>query len=111
MISHRASSTSINFDDERIQAKFQATTALRSPQSAALEAPRSHDDCIKCLLLKNPQRAKSIVRPVLSLPTLLHFASVSNIGYSQYKEAVYDNLFNGIVYGEGVETRRYSPNS
>ena len=36
---------------------------------------------------------------------------MSNIDYSQYKGAVYDNLFNGIVYGEGVETRRYSPNS
>jgi hypothetical protein len=30
--------------------------------------------------------------------------------YYQYKLAVYDNLSTGIVYGEGQETRRYSPN-
>ena len=30
--------------------------------------------------------------------------------YYQYKVAVYDNLSTGIVYGEGQETGRYSPN-
>jgi hypothetical protein len=29
--------------------------------------------------------------------------------YYQYKLTVYDNLFVGIVYGEGQDTRRFSP--
>lgn len=38
---------------------------------------------------------------VLIWPTLLHFAAMSSIEYSQYKDAVYSNLFIGIVFGEG----------
>jgi hypothetical protein len=30
--------------------------------------------------------------------------------FPTYKLAVYENLSTGIVYGEGQETRRYSPN-
>ena len=35
---------------------------------------------------------------------------MSSIDYSQYKEAVYDNLVIGIVYGGTKETHRYSSN-
>jgi hypothetical protein len=37
-------------------------------------------------------------------------ASTLDFYYPQYKEAVYGNLFIGIVYGEGQETRRSSVN-
>ena len=30
--------------------------------------------------------------------------------YHRYKVAVYDNLFTGVVYGEGQETRCYLSN-
>ena len=33
---------------------------------------------------------------------------MSTVQYSDYKEAVYDNLITGIVYGEGQETSRSS---
>ncbi len=44
-------------------------------------------------------------------PTPLHFTAMSDAPdvaayYYQYKLTVYDNLFVGIVYGEGQETRR-----
>ena len=40
---------------------------------------------------------------------VLHFAAMSNtFGYNDYKVAVYDNLFGGMVYGRGQETRRSS---
>ena len=41
------------------------------------------------------------------------FPPIPNLGsslYLEYKEAVYDTLFTGIVCGEGQETRRYSSN-
>jgi hypothetical protein len=37
-------------------------------------------------------------------------ASSIDLYYPQYKAAVYDNLFTGMVYGEGQETRLFSSN-
>ena len=44
------------------------------------------------------------------LAYVLHFAAKSDIsfGYHDYKVAVYDSLFGGMVYGRGPETRRSS---
>ena len=35
---------------------------------------------------------------------------MATIDYSDYKEAVYDNLITGIVYGEGQETPPFPSN-
>jgi hypothetical protein len=74
-------------------------------QSAVLAPTAAGAKC----LLKDPR-----VCPILGLTsTPLRFAAMSsdapNVAayYLQYELTVYDNLFVGIVYGEGQETRRF----